>query len=320
MQDLPLPIAGTLVIASGNSLQADLIMRYLAAMMIALFGSLCFAKDPETLMFSFQKQKAPEELQTQAKQVADFLSKEIGVKVEVMIPMSYGASVQALISNKVQVAYMDSLPYILAKKEAPVEIIAVEKRNGRTDYDSLLVVRKDSPIKEVTELKGKKMAFTSQTSTSGYLMPLALLVQEKQVSDYQQADKYFSQILYAGGYDKALQAVVSGQADAAAFSDYVIEGVKADLYGTKEQRNQIRILKRNSGVPTHLIAVRSDLSKQLKTKIQAALMKLSQQQGQMLSSVYGAAELIAPADTENHIVKTRQALKDTGLDAKTFVK
>lgn len=73
---------------------------------------------------------------------------------------------------------MDSLPYILASAEVPLEIIAVEKRNGRTEYDSLIVVAKESPIQSLKDLKGKKMAFSSQTSTSGFLFPLYRLVDE----------------------------------------------------------------------------------------------------------------------------------------------
>lgn len=276
--------------------------------------------DPETIIFSFQKQKNPADLKVSADAVATYLSTEIGKKVEVLIPTTYSSTVQAFISNKLHVGYMDSLPYILAKKESDLEIIAVEKRNGKTDYESLIVVKKDSPIKSLKDLKGKKMAFTSQTSTSGYLMPFSRLVSDKILAKPEDLKSFFTDSLYAGGYDKALQAVVQGQTDAAAFSDYVIEGKKADLYGNQNQRDQIRVLARTSGVPTHLVAVSSKLSIDLKQKIQTALLKMSKEKPELLSSVYGAAELIVPAKPEDHVKRTRQALIDTGLDVKTFVK
>lgn len=285
-----------------------------------LFSFTLFAQNPEKIIFSFQKQKSPEQLQLASDKMARFLTKEIGIPVEVLIPTSYSASVQGLISNKVHVAYMDSLPYILAKRETGVEIIAVEKRNGRTDYDSLFVVAKDSPIKNLNDLKQKKMAFTSQTSTSGYLMPFSRLVADKQLSKPEELGKFFSQILYAGGYDKALQSVIRGQTDVAAFSDYVLEGKKADLYGTAEDRSKVRILARTPGVPTHLIAVKSDLSDELKKKIQAALMKVAKSDPELLSSVYGAAELVTLSNPESHVERTRQALVSTNLSVKEFVK
>ena len=128
----------------------------------------------------------------------------------------------------------------------------------------------------------------------------------------------FSQINYAGGYDKALLSVVNGQADAAAMSDYVIEGKKADIYCSAEVRNQVRILKRFSGVPTHLIAANGSLSKELITKIKKALMSLSTDKPELLSSVYGAAELVEA--NESHIQTTQKALIKTGFEVKKFVK
>lgn len=274
--------------------------------------------DPQTIVFSFQKQKNPEELKQATQTVAEFLTQKIGKKVEVLVPTSYGATVQGLISNKVHVAYMDSLPFILASSETKLEVIAVEKRNGRTEYDSLIVVPKDSAVVKLADLKGKRMAFTSQTSTSGYLFPFARLVNEKILQKPQDLNNYFAQIVYAGGYDKALLAVANGQADVAAFSDYVFEGPKADLYGNQETRDKVRVLARTSGVPTHLIAVSQNLSKELISKIQAALFDLVKDKPELLTSVYGASVLAKP--TTNHVEKTLSALRDTGLDVKSFVK
>lgn len=295
-------------------------MKKLVLVISLLWSVTVLAQDPETIVFSFQKQKRPEDLQVAAAQIAEVLAKEIGKKVEILVPTSYGSTVQGFISKKVHVAYMDSLPYILAKKETAVEIIAVEKRNGKTNYDSLLVVKKGSPIKSLTDLKSKTIAFTSQTSTSGYLMPYSRLVNDKVLKNANELSQFFANTIYAGGYDKALQAVIKGQADVAAFSDYVIEGKKADLYGTQADRDQVQILTRTPGVPTHLIAVASGLSADLKKKIQNALLKISKEQPSLLSSVYGAAEIIVPQNPESHVARTVQALTETGLDVKAFVK
>lgn len=275
--------------------------------------------DPDTIVFSFQKQKNPDELRKAIDLIKPVLEKEIGKKVEMIVPTSYGVSAQGLISGKVHVAYMDSLPYVLAAKEAQLEILAVEKRNGRTEYDSLIVVHKDSPIQNLSDTKGKKIAFTSQTSTSGYLFPVGELVSNKHIKNADAVNSFFSQSVYAGGYDKALLAVANGQADVAAFSDYVLEGAKADLYGTVETREKVRVLTRISGVPTHLITALKSLSPELRTKIQSALLKISQENTQLLTSVYGAAEIVKPTQ-KNHVEKTMNALKLTGLEANSFVK
>lgn len=296
-------------------------MKFLLSAILALtFTSSALANDPETLVFSFQKQKNPDELAAATKTVAEFLSSEIGKKVEVIVPTSYGTTVQGLISQKVHVAYMDSLPFVLASNETKLQILAVEKRNGRTEYDSLVVVPKDSKIKSLEDLKNKKIAFSSQTSTSGFLFPYSRMVNDKVISKPSELDGFFGGVIYAGGYDKALLAVANGQTDAAAFSDYAYEGPKADLYGSKEIREKVRVLTRTSGVPTHLIAASGTLSPKLQTKIQDALLKLAKEKPEILSSVYGAAELVKAKPGTQHVEKTLSALKVTGLEAKSFVK
>lgn len=289
----------------------------------ALFITLTFAlsalaADPATLVFSFQKQKNPEELKKSAQIVAQFLTKEIGHKVEVLVPTSYSAAVQGLISKKVHVAYMDSLPYLLASKESEIEIIAVEKRNGKTSYDSILVVPADSKIKSIKDLKGKSIAFSSQTSTSGYLFPYSRLIDEKEITSPNELNSYFSKITYSGGYDKALMAVLNQQVDAAALSDYAFEGAKSSLYIDEASKSRLRILTRTPGVPTHLVAVSKELSEPLRAKIQKALLLLSEKSPDTLSSVYGAAELIKPE--AGHVKNTEAALKNTQLLPENFVK
>ena len=136
--------------------------------------------------------------------------------------------------------------------------------------------------------------------------------------DNEDLNQFFSEVIYAGGYDKAMLALFNKQTDAAALSDYAIEGPKADLYGTDLIRKDLRILTKISGVPTHLIAVSKKLPENLRQKIQKAIFVLAKENPELLSSVYGAAELVKPA--KNHVQKTQEALKLTGLEPKAFVK
>lgn len=269
-------------------------------------------KAPEKLVIAFQKQKDPKAIQKDAEKVADVLSKEVGIPVEVMVPSSYGAAVQALISGKAQAAYVEGLPFMLARKEAPVELILAEVRNGRTDYDSIFVVKKDSPYQKLEDLKGKRVAFTSPTSTSGYVMALGRLVQEDLMKKGGDPKEFFGEVSFGGGYDKALLAVLNDQADVAAVSDYTMSGPKADVYLKPEQREQLRILTRTPGVPTHGIAVRSDLPEEVQAKLKSALLKLSSDNPELLADVYGASKFVE-SSSEQYVSKIGQALENSGL-------
>ena len=276
-------------------------------------------KLPQKLVFAFQKQKDPKKIAQTAKKVSEILSTRIGVPVEVMIPSSYGSSVQALVSNKAQVAYLSSIPFILAKNEAPVQPLLVEERSDKTFYNSVFVVSKDSPFQSLDDLKGKRMMFTSPTSTSGYVMAYSRLVDDGHLQPKQNPAEYFGDVNFAGGYDRALLSVLNGQADVCAVSDYTMEGPKADIYLTPEQRSKLRVLTRTPGVPTHLIAIRSDLPMVLRVKMKEALLRLSKENPELLSDVYGAAKFVE-VDEQRHIASAVKALSNTGLQERELVK
>lgn len=297
--------------------------------LLALTGAGCnettapsepaLSSNPKSIVFAFQKQKDPRSIADTAKKVSLLLSKELGLPIEVMVPASYGASVQALVSNKAQVAYLSSIPFILAKKEAPVQPLLVEERADKTFYNSVFVVAKDAPYKSLSDLKGKRMMFTSPTSTSGYVMAYSRLVDDGLLAPAQNPAEFFGDVNFAGGYDRALLSVLNGQADVCAVSDYTIEGPKADIYLTPEQRKKLRVLTRTPGVPTHLIAIRSDLPTDLIIKMKNALLKLSEDHPELLADVYGAAHFREIEETV-HIASAVKALKNTGLAEKNLVK
>lgn len=286
------------------------------------------AKDPEKLVFVFQKQKDPAKLKEHADKVSAFLTKELGMPVSAMVPLEYSASVQALASKTADVAYADSIPYLLAKREAGATILLAEQRadaqgNMRTDYDSIFVVAADSPYKSLEDIKanvGKvRVAFTSRTSTSGYLMAYSRLVKEGILKPKQDPKEVFISVDFAGSYTLALEAVAAGRADICAVSFYTMEGAKVGQYIPEETQKKLRILARTPSVPTHLIMAREGLSQGLRDKITEALLKLSREQPELLADVYGAKSLVK-VDPEKHVQATIEAFEVLGVTPETFTR
>jgi phosphonate transport system substrate-binding protein len=273
---------------------------------------------PAKLVFAFQKQNDPRRIRQTAEQAAAFLTERLEVPTEVLIPASYGASVQALVSNHAQVAYLSSIPFLLAQGEAPVEMLLAELREDRTEYDSVFVVRKDSPYQSLADLRGKRVMWTSPTSTSGFVMAYSRLVDDGLLEPRQPPTEFFETANYAGGYDRALLAVYNRQADVCAVSYYTIEGERADVYSTPAMRDELRVLARTSGVPTHLVCIRADLPAPWKQRIQQALLDMSQERPELLADVYGAARF-AVVEEEEHVRGAHRALQNTGLGLRSLV-
>jgi len=272
-------------------------------------AQLALAADPDTLSFAFQPQENPEKLQLNAKQMTEFLSKELGMPVKLYLPTDYAAVVEALRAGHAHVAYFSAWPYMLAHSLAGVDIIAAEERNGHTFYYSQWYTRKESGIETLKDAKGKKAAFTAPSSTSGYLFPLAKLVQDGLLKKKGNPMDYFNAVTFAGGYEQALKALVNKQVDVAAASDYAFA-----RYLTPEEQAQVKVISKQGPVPTHCLAAKSTLSKALRAKIQTALLKLNQPEHKdLLKSVYGAEKIVATTH-EQHVAALAKALALTGLD------
>lgn len=261
----------------------------------------------EELVFAFQPQANPEAITPDAEKLAAHLSKEIGVEAKVFMPTNYAGVVEALRAGNADVAYFSGWPYLVAHKEAGAELVVVEERDGKPFYHSQWYVLKDGGIKSLADLKGKDIAFTSPTSTSGYLFPLAKVIEEGLVEKQGDPKSFFGEVLYAGGYEQALKALVNGKVAAAAASDYAF-----DRYLNDEERAKVEVLTKQGPVPTHGIAVRGELSDEMKAKVKNALLTLNKPENkELLKSVYGAEKLVARTHDE-HVGALSKALELVG--------
>lgn len=148
------------------------------------------------------------------KPLADYLTQKLGQPVKFQITKDYETSVDLLVEGKVEFAYLGALTYLKAKQRDPQvqPIVApIEKTTGRPWYTSIIVVNKASGIKSLKDLKGKRFAFVSQSSTSGYLVP-SVEFKQRGINP----DRDFAVVKYPGSHDKAKAALIAGEVDAIA--------------------------------------------------------------------------------------------------------
>ncbi|MFM7578172.1 MAG: phosphate/phosphite/phosphonate ABC transporter substrate-binding protein, partial [Microcystaceae cyanobacterium] len=259
------------------------------------------------------------DLDKKAEAVAQILSKQIGVPVEAVIA-DESAAVEALRANRADVAFLGSRAAIRADKATGAKMYLAEVRNdysGGHTYHSLLVVRKDSPLKTqktekqtLAQLKGTRMAFASRTSGSGFIIPTSELVGEGFVSEPDRLDQFFKQVIYGDGYSSALQAVLKGQADVASVSEYALKSP----WIKPEEAQQLRVLWKIPGVPAHGIVIDNDVPAPLRTKIVNAFLSLnSPANNQLFQSLYNSTKLVT-VDHEKHVKPMQTALERAKLN------
>ncbi|AMY70583.1 phosphonate ABC transporter substrate-binding protein [Frigidibacter mobilis] len=144
----------------------------------------------------------------------NYLEKTLGVDVEIFTAGNYDGVIQALAADQIEFSFLGSSAYAAAYTETEggvIPLLTSLQNDGSTGYYSVLVVRCDSGLKSVDDLKGKTLAFADPDSTSGYNVPYYNLVQQGY-----QPEEFFAAIPFSGSHEAGVAGVANGQFDAAA--------------------------------------------------------------------------------------------------------
>ena len=155
----------------------------------------------------------PEKLREQSLALAKALQAELNVPVNIYISKNYAGLVEAMKQKKVDFAFFSSLTYVFAEKQAGAKVLLKTIWN-QPYYYSTIVTPKDSGIKSLKNLKGKKLAYVDEKSSSGYLYPQLALKKEGL------KDSDMKEIVFSGNHQASIQLLETRKVDAAAvFSD-----------------------------------------------------------------------------------------------------
>ncbi|WP_405152387.1 phosphonate ABC transporter substrate-binding protein [Paenibacillus sp. FSL K6-0108] len=232
---------------------------------------------PDKLKIGVIPSEDSENVESKMEPLKNYLSKKLGLEVEIFVANDYTAVVEAMRSKQVDVAHLGPFSYLLATDKANAEAIVskVDADTGLPTYKSVILTRKDSGIKKLSDLKGKTFAFIDPASTSGNLVPRNELL--KNGID---PEKDFSTSLYAGGGDASALAVQNKKVDAAATSDTVYKEMLA-----KNMLPDVEVLHESAPIPTSPVAVRKDLDSGLEEKIKQAYLDMDKESPESLKAL-----------------------------------
>ena len=136
------------------------------------------------------------------------------VLIEFKIFRTYNETISAIINGKVDFVRLGPASYIIAKRKNPnIRLLAMGNRNGKKTFKGLIIIHKDSPIKKLSELKGKTFAFGNKISTIGrYLSQVELYKAGICAKDLSRFD-------YLERHDNVFSAVAMKKYDAGAIKE-----------------------------------------------------------------------------------------------------
>ena len=194
--------------------------------------------------------------------VFEGITKNYGIHFDIKAGSSYAAVVEGMCNNQADIAWFGASTYGEANKKCGVDLLAVDVKKGDSSYYSGIFVRKNAGMNTINDLKGKRMAFGSTSSTSSFNFPVAMMIAGG-VSPVKDLNK----VIIAGSHSASLAALSAGKVDAAAAS-YNSFG-KAVKKGAIDP-TKFKPLAKSQPIPNPPLAMNKGLSISLKTKLRLA--------------------------------------------------
>jgi len=237
------------------------------------------------LNFGFVPVMNVEEMLKQFQGLSDYLSDELDMEVRLVPSRDYNDLIDKLNSKEIDIGTAGSYVAYKAIKEHGAILLARPEKNGISTYTGLIVVRKDSGITRLEDLKGKSFAYVDQNTSAGYVYPRALL-KEKGYDP----DSFFGKTIFAGKHDAAFLEVYHKETDGAAAKNVVFWQLAEQ---NPDFKNQMLILSESGSFPEKTLVARADLDPALIYRVREALLGMHKNpEGQKALTKFGADRFI----------------------------
>lgn len=225
---------------------------------VALFLATA-SRAEDALTFGIAQPYGAEAADKVAPVVEPYLSKALKGPVKVVRFATSDELADALAAGKVDMAWITPLAFVRAEqKNSGIAALSKATRRGSLFYRAAFVVKKDSPLTTLAQLKGKRVAFVSKSSTSGYLFAREMLAKENL-----NPDGFFGEEMFAGDHPAVCKAVREGKVDVGAtYASEPSEGKGVVPTGCEDAppMSDFFVLASTGNLPNEVIAVRDSFS------------------------------------------------------------
>jgi len=213
----------------------------------------------EEFYFGFDLRSSPQEDAAQYLPFLEYLEEATGYHFQLHFTPKNSTTADELGQGKVQFASMGATSYLDAQSRyQAASLVRGINHQGKAEYQSVLVVKSNSPIRSIKDVKGRSFAFGSRSSTQGHLIPRIML--RKQGLSLKDLSRYG----YTGSHQNCAEAVVVGKYDICGMQDQLAEKLA--------QRGLVRIIYRSVFYPSSGIVVNRDVPQEVADKVKKALL------------------------------------------------
>lgn len=191
-------------------------LGFIAAVSLALPASAA-SPAPRALVFAVQPYDTPSMLVSRYQPVCDYLSVRLQRPVSLYIATSYEDQIRKIATDEVDLAYMGPSPYLRAHDRYATGDTRVQLVAGEPPYQGAILVRQDSDMRGLDDLRGRTFAFGAYKSFAGHYMPRTLMreagISLADLKDYSFLDRH----------ERVVLSVLHGDFDAGATTRGIAE-------------------------------------------------------------------------------------------------
>jgi phosphate/phosphite/phosphonate ABC transporter binding protein len=190
--------------------------------------------------------------------VAGWLRARVDRDVRSAVLPDYQALVDALVEGEIDFAWMPPAAFVAAADRG-AGVVALAQRYQRSTYESAIIVRDDSPVAELADLRGKSIAYVDRNSASGYLYAVELIARE-----LGRPATVFREEHFQGSHRSVCDAVLHGWVDAGTTyvvrddADRIVHSGWLDLFERDAAR--LRVVASSDPIPCDNLAHRPGLA------------------------------------------------------------
>ena len=222
----------------------------------------------------------------------NYLTRNMGQQVNLVIPTNYNATVEALGNGSLDFAYLGGLTYLKARKQYGV--IPLVQRTSDLQFHSLFITGANSGINSLADLKAKSFVFGDINSTSGHLMPYLEL---KQAGINVDTDLKYR---YSGSHPATAKAVESGAVDAGALDETVYNSMIAE---GKLDKTKVRVFYTSKPFVDYVWVARKDLGPDEKEKFIQAFTRLKEGRDDQVLQILRGKSFVRATDDEYGVLR-----------------
>jgi phosphonate transport system substrate-binding protein len=208
-----------------------------------------------TLQLGSVAMDTPAEMVKRLTPLTQYLSHAIGTPVNFHASPNLNSTVEDLGVNTTQIAYLTPAAYLEAREKHAVIPLVNPLNKGKGTFTLMVIVPKDSTVKTMSDLRGKKFAFGDKKAV---LQPAVVETAGIKLEEFSSYD-------YLNHYDNIAKAVINGDFDA---------GIVKDSIAEKFSAQGIRVIHTSSALPSYIFAVNKNLPPRVIAKLKSAMLAL----------------------------------------------